>query len=124
MDAVRKRELFERGIELFNRGEFFTCHEVLEEIWLEEPEPEKPFFQGIIQMAAAFHHFQRGNRTGLDSLLRAGVEKLRRFPPVYHGLDLAALLAQLQPWFEHLENNRPLDALPLPTLRRDLTEAC
>jgi len=124
MEPVRKRELFERGLELFNRGEFFSCHEVLEEIWLEEPESEKPFYQGVIQVAAAFHHFQRGNRVGLDSLLRAGVEKLRRYPPDYHGLDLAALLEQLGPWFECLENKQPLGALPLPTIQRDRTEAC
>ena len=124
MEPERKRELFQRGVTLFNRGEFFTCHEVLEEIWLEEPESEKPFYQGIIQVAAAFHHFQRGNRAGVDSLLRAGVEKLCRFPPDYHSLDLAALLVQLQPWFECLENNQPLAALPLPTIQRDLKEAC
>lgn len=123
MEIERKRELFERGVDLFNRGEFFTCHEVLEEVWLEEPESEKPFYQGIIQIAAAFHHFQRGNRTGLDSLLRAGAEKLRRFPPTYHGLDLAALLVELQPWFECLANGRPLAALPLPAIQRDQTEA-
>lgn len=124
MESERKREFFQRGIDLFNRGEFFTCHEVLEEIWLEEPESEKPFYQGIIQVAAAFHHFQRGNRAGLESLLRAGVEKLRRFPPVYHGLDLAALLIELQPWFECLETNQPPGALPLPRIQRDRTEAC
>jgi hypothetical protein len=121
MDAVRKRKLFEHGLELFNRGEFFTSHEVLEEIWLEEPELEKPFYQGIIQIAAAFHHFQRGNRTGLASLLSAGAEKLRRFPPDSHGLDLGGLFLQLQPWFERLESGQPLEALPLPKIRRDPT---
>ena len=124
MEPVRKRELFHRGIELFNRGEFFICHEVLEEIWLDEPESEKPFYQGIIQVAAAFHHFQRGNRAGLDSLLRAGVEKLRRYPPDYHGLDLAALLVQLQPWFECLANDQPLEALSLPKIQKDQKQAC
>lgn len=123
MDAVRKRELFRRGIAHFNRGEFFTCHEVLEEIWLEESEAEKPFYQGIIQVAAGFHHFQRGNRTGFESLLRAGAEKLRQFPPDYHGLDLAALLVELGPWFECLENKGPLEAVPLPRLQWDSREA-
>lgn len=124
MDAVRKRELFERGIELFNRGEFFTCHEVLEEIWLEESEGEKPFYQGVIQVAAAFHHFQRGNRAGLDSLLRSGAEKLRRYPPGCHGLDLAALLVQLQSWLECLANGEPLGTMQPPKIRKLPMEAC
>jgi len=117
MEPERKRELFQRGIALFNRGEFFTCHEVLEEIWLEEPEEEKPFYQGIIQVAAAFHHFQRSNRAGLDSLLRGGVEKLRRFPPDHCGLNLAALMTALDPWLECLAKELPLEALALPSIQ-------
>lgn len=116
MDPERKRETFRRGIECFNRHEFFACHELLEEIWLEEPEGEKPFYQGIIQVAAAFHHFQRGNLAGLESLLRAGAEKLRGYPPDSHGIDLGGLLAALDPWLERLEHRRPLDTLSLPTI--------
>lgn len=118
MDAQRKQETFRRGIDCFNRREFFTCHELLEEIWLEEPPEEKPFYQGVIQVAAAFHHFQNGNLKGLRSLLAAGTEKLRRYPPDSHGVDLAGLLAQLDPWLLRLHNRQPLDDLPLPTLRR------
>ncbi|HXE74513.1 MAG TPA: DUF309 domain-containing protein [Candidatus Xenobia bacterium] len=114
MDAGRKHDLFRRGLDCFNRGEFFACHELLEEIWLEEPEEEKPFYQGLIQVAAAFHHHQRGNRTGLESLLRAGVEKLRRYRPSYHGVDLVALLAALTPWLDALENRQSTDHLQLP----------
>ena len=117
MDAERKRDLFRRGLDCFNQQQFFTCHELLEEIWLEEPEEEKPFYQGLIQVAAAFHHHQRGNRTGLDSLLRAGVEKLRRYPPAYHGVDLAALLAALDPWLDAVVRRQPTHDLLLPTIK-------
>lgn len=95
MDS-EKQEKFRRGIEHFNRGEFFTCHEVLEEIWLTETPAEKPFYQGLIQTAAAFHHFQRGNRSGAASLLAAGLEKLESFPAVYHGLELESLRVKLR----------------------------
>ncbi len=116
MDPVRKRELFRHGLDCFNQQQFFTCHELLEEIWLEEPEEEKLFYQGLIQVAAAFHHQQRGNRTGFESLLRAGVEKLRRYPPTYHGVDLAALLAALDPWLDCLERSQPTDHLTVPAI--------
>ncbi len=117
MDAQRKQTLFRRGLDCFNRGEFFTCHELLEEIWLEEPEEEKPFYQGLIQVAAAFHHHQRDNRIGLESLLRAGVEKLRHYPPTYHGVDLTALLAALDPWLDRLTRREPAADLPLPSIK-------
>ena len=116
MDADRKRDLFLRGLDCFNQREFFTCHELLEEIWLEEPEEEKLFYQGLIQVAAAFHHHQRGNLTGMESLLRTGVEKLRRYPPTCYGVDLAALLAALEPWLDQVTRRQPLENLPLPTI--------
>jgi hypothetical protein len=117
MENGRKRALFFRGLDCFNQREFFECHEVLEEIWLDETEEEKPFYQGIIQVAAGFHHYRNGNLAGTLSLLRQGVEKLRRYPPDSHGLDLAALLTALKPWLDHLGCGLPTDHLPLPAIR-------
>ena len=123
MDAECKRAAFWRGIDCFNRRQFFTCHEVLEEIWLEEPPEEKPFYQGLIQVAAAFHHFQQRNRKGMHSLLEAGAEKLRLYPPDYQGLDVAGLLRALEPWLERLARREGLNTLPLPTIKRTPTDA-
>ena len=118
MEAARKSEIFWRGIECFNRRQFFTCHELLAEIWLEESEQEKLYYQGLIQLAAAFHHFLNGNRAGTESLLRAGVQKLRQHTSTNTDLDLIGLLAELQPWLERLEAHQSLDALRLPTIQR------
>lgn len=116
MDAGRKREAFRRGIACFNQRRFFACHEVLEEIWLDEPEAEKPFYQGIIQVAAAFHHFQKGNLRGTLALLQAGTEKLRRYPGDYHDIDVAGLLTALTPWLDRLRGRQPTEDLSLPTI--------
>ncbi|MBI4467223.1 MAG: DUF309 domain-containing protein [Acidobacteria bacterium] len=118
VDPERKQEAFWRGLDCFNCGQFFTCHEVLEEIWLQERESEKPFYQGLIQVAAGFHHLiEKRNPPGALSLLRAGAEKLRRYPPDSHGIDLTGLLGQLVPWLEHLQQGLAADDLPLPTIR-------
>ena len=118
MDPERKQEAFWRGIACFNRGQFFTCHEVLEEIWLAEPEAEKLFYQGLIQVAAGFHHVvEKKNPRGALSLLRAGAEKLQSYPPAYHGIDLAGLLGTLASWLDRLERQQPADDLLLPTIR-------
>ena len=87
-------EQFERGVALFNARKFFEAHEAWEELWLVEREPEKTFLQGMIQLAAAFHHCRRGNSRGAKSLLAAGVAKLERFPDRHRGLALAQLRAQ------------------------------
>lgn len=91
-------DAFKEGIQLFNSQKFFECHEVLETLWLKAQGDEKVFLQGIIQVAAAFHHFSRGNPAGTQSLLEEGCNKLGRFGDTRSGLDLAGLLAQIGLW--------------------------
>jgi uncharacterized protein len=86
---------FARGVAHFNGGEFFEAHEVWEEIWLRAPAEEKPFLQGLIQIAAAFHHYKRGNLSGARSLLAAGTAKIRAFPGSHRGIDVDQLLRDL-----------------------------
>lgn len=117
MEPERKQELFQRGIACFNERRFFECHEVLEEIWLSETPEEKPFYQGLIQVAAGFHHYQNGNLTGAGSLTRQGLEKLAAFPPDHHRIDLAGLRARLAPWLEQLSRDTRRVGLALPTIR-------
>src|SRR3990167_8277106 len=108
MNPEAKQENLRRGLELFNQRRFFDCHEALEAIWLEESESEKPFYQGLIQVAAGFHQLlEKRNPKGALSLVGAGAEKLRRYPPDSHGLDVAGLLRALEPSLAHLPNPPP-----------------
>jgi len=91
-------DLFQRGIDQFNRREFFESHESWEVIWLAAPEPDKTFLQGIIQVAAALHHYHRGNRAGAQSLLRRGLKKMERFPADYRSLNLEEIRAACRQW--------------------------
>lgn len=117
MNTEHKQATLQHGIECFNRREFFECHEVLEELWLAETPEEKPFYQGLIQVASAFHHFRRGNLRGARSLLERGSEKLRGYPSPYHGVNLASLLAALVPWQEHFNQQQTPADLPLPAIK-------
>jgi hypothetical protein len=60
-------------------GEFFAAHEAWESRWLESQEPEKTFLQGLIQLTAAFHHFQRNNPLGATRLLQAAPSLLEPY---------------------------------------------
>ncbi len=97
---MKESEQFRKGIALFNERKFFEAHEVWEELWLVEPEPEKTFLQGLIQLAAACHHHSRGNASGTQSLLAAGLAKLRCFPDDHRGIALAELRAEAEKWAE------------------------
>lgn len=97
---MKESKQFRKGIELFNARKFFDAHEVWEGLWLVEPQPEKTFLQGLIQVAAACHHHSRGNPRGMQSLLVAGLAKLRRFPDDHRGIALAKLRAEAEKWAE------------------------
>ena len=114
MEPDHAGQLFQRGIEQFNCREFFAAHESWEEVWLAASEPDKTFLQGIIQVAAAFHHYLRGNPSGAQSLLAAGLSKLEHFPDNYRGVKLAHLREAARHWIEKLEGGQspPLEDLP------------
>jgi uncharacterized protein len=108
MKSAEKEEKFELGLAHFNSRMFFEAHEVWEEIWLVEAEPEKTFLQGLIQLAAAFHHYERGNPSGAESLLASGIVKLARFPERHHGLSIGELREAAKQWARLLgEGNSP-----------------
>jgi predicted metal-dependent hydrolase len=106
------REKYRRGIELFNRGEFFAAHEVLEDVWRAAPQTEKRFLQGLIQIAVGLHHHSTGNLTGARSLLARGAKNLRRYPERYAGMDVAALLQAVARWEQALARGEVLPEPP------------
>src|SRR5580704_6845696 len=88
MNPREKDRLFQKGLEAFNSAHFYDAHEHWEEVWLETPNPEKMFLQGLIQVAAAYHHFLKANHLGTRNLLHAGLVKLDLFPEEHRGLAI------------------------------------
>ncbi|GAW65337.1 protein of unknown function DUF309 [Geoanaerobacter pelophilus] len=78
-------------MEEFNRGEWFECHETLEELWVGEKGELRDFYQGVLQIAVALHHWRNGNFKGALILLQGGGECLRRVSSVCLKLDVAQL---------------------------------
>ena len=120
---MAKKSQFQRGIELFNAGKFFEAHEAWEEIWLAANEPEKTFLQGLIQVAAAFHHRSRRNRKGMESLLEAGLARLAQFPDRYRGIALAKLRMDAKASSGVAQNANPdIDTPPRIEFRPETSE--
>ena len=103
MDSHKRDLLYQKGLEAFNSGHFYDAHEHWEEVWLETPNPEKMFLQGLIQVAAAYHHFSRQNLPGTRNLLREGLLKLDRFPEVHGELEIEALRKAVRGWLAALK---------------------
>lgn len=102
MPTSEHQRKFRQGVEQFNTRHFFEAHETWEEIWLGSREPEKTFLQGIIQIAAAFHHYRRGNTQGTRTLLEAGLRRLEKFPAIHNHLALEALRVAARTWADTL----------------------
>ena len=85
-----------QGIELFNAGEYYEAHEVIEHEWHAERGPVRKLYQGILQIGVGLHHTRSGNHRGAVLLLTDGIEKTAEFVPEYRGLDTARLVREAQ----------------------------
>lgn len=88
--------------QLFNEREFYECHEVLEDLWMETSGKERPYYQGLIQTATAFYHLRNGNLAGARKLFTSGLDYLDPYPDAYQGFDLAGYKAVCRDWLQRV----------------------
>lgn len=105
LSSLEKDIFFKLGIELFNRQDFYECHESLEHIWLQEEGINRLFYQGLIQSASAFHHVKRGRYYPALQCLRKSIQKLFSFPSPHLKVDVGRLLSDLKTWEKKISEN-------------------
>lgn len=111
-----------RGIAEFNAGEWFACHDTLEELWAGERRTVKYLYQGILHVAVALHHWREGNFRGAVLLLGSAGKLLARVTPSCQGVDVATLLKEagrVREALERLGEERmeELDPVLIPRIR-------
>lgn len=112
---------FWQGIEEFNQREYYACHDTLEAIWMEANEPQKTFYQGILQVSVALYHLGNQNLRGAMILLGEGIGKLSRYQPDYETIEVTDLIIQSQDLLKYLqqvysENITSVDLESLPKI--------
>jgi predicted metal-dependent hydrolase len=95
------------GVEQFNQGQFYDCHDTLEAIWMEATEPQKTFYQGVLQISVALYHLSNQNLRGATILLGEGINRLRRYSPTYAAVNVEALLEQSTKLLVTLQQTQP-----------------
>ena len=121
-------DAFWEGVQQFNQREFYACHDTLEALWIEATEPDKKFYQGILQVAVALYHLGNQNWRGAVILMGEGMNRLRSYQPTYAGIDIEHFLAQTFQLFTTLQQTGPeqvaavMHQLGLPQLYDDSVE--
>jgi predicted metal-dependent hydrolase len=110
----------EEAVSLFNSGEYFTFHEVLEDVWRRDDAPDRSGWKGVIQAGVGYLHHRRGNRYGAIQTWTRAVRYLRQVESPYRGIDVDDLLRQVEAALRATEESGPdqLAPVPKPALRR------
>lgn len=93
--------------ECFNQGLFFEAHEVLEKIWLpQRKEANGAFYKGLIQLAGAFVHVQKGRPRPAGALLKLARANLGPYRPLNERLDVNSVLELIDKWLDQLNRGK------------------
>jgi uncharacterized protein len=111
-------EHFEEGLELFNAGRFFECHEAWEEVWKRTHGDEKLLYQGLIQAAVAILHAERGNLEGAVSLCEKAMAKLDPLPAVHENLTIGEMRTAVRKFISYATSHPGAGLPERPKLRR------
>ena len=104
------------AIFLFNSGDWYACHDSFEALWHETAGPMRPVLQGILQIAVAELHLERGNSRGATILMGEGLGRLKACPPNALDIDLVALINLSMQRLLALQQQGSLEGLELPRL--------
>jgi hypothetical protein len=95
------------GLACYARAEFFEAHEQWEKLWRQSEGQEKILLLGLIQLAVALCHHQRGNRAGARSLFAKSIHNLERCSEEYAGIAVARLRREACGWLTYLDAEVP-----------------
>ena len=113
-DAWRRLDLYLYGIDCYNLGYFWECHEAFEALWHASADPiTRDFFQGLIQLAAADIKWRVGAEGSAKALLTKSLGRLSSGPAIYMGLALAELRDAARAFWASIERGDPAAPPPL-----------
>jgi uncharacterized protein len=90
-EDLSKEEAIDKARVLFNRERYWKCHEVLENVWKQSEGEEKGLLNGVILIAAAFVHFQKGENETCIGILRRAHDKIKSAQGEYYRIKFDVL---------------------------------
>tara|TARA_B100000700_G_C15022627_1_gene846508 strand:- start:1245 stop:1658 length:414 start_codon:yes stop_codon:yes gene_type:complete len=114
--SVINDERFTRGLELFNKAQWYEAHDIFEDLWHELQGPERKSIQGILQIAVAQLHLERGNLKGATILYGEGLGRLRSLGTPNLGLNMEKLCDFIQQRLKSLQEFKKVKYTLNPSL--------
>ena len=112
------RERFREAIDVFNKGEFYECHDLLEDIWYEVRGDSRDFYQGIIHLAVGLHHLTvKNNIKGAILQLEKGIKKLTPYKPEFEGVEIGSLIKKFNLLLSGIKENKNYKIKSLPKIK-------
>jgi len=94
IEPIDVAHALELGAKRWDEQRYFEAHELLEVAWKHSSGADRELWKGVIQIAVACVHVQRGNLVGAQRLVKRGLRRLEASPDRHHDLDVAALRRQ------------------------------
>ena len=102
-------EELSQAITEFNKGQYWQCHETLEQVWLPEHYPLRLFYQGLIKAAVGLLHLERHNRRGATLKLGDAEYTLAPFLPRFMDVATGELCRDVMQRLVYLRAEGPVD---------------
>jgi len=106
MDLAEREHLL-KGIDLFNEGKYYECHDVMEYLWGHGTNELRDLYKGILHLAVALYHFRNHNLKGTESLLGSGVKLLEHYVPFSEGIDIFLLVSDAKAFLQQIPRGEP-----------------
>lgn len=84
-------DLAQQGIVKFNAGEYYTQHDLFEELWVAMDSPVRDLYRAILQVGVAYYQIERENYRGALKMLQRSVQWLVTLPDSCQGVDVKQL---------------------------------
>tara|TARA_B110000116_G_C16742306_1_gene539186 strand:- start:907 stop:1299 length:393 start_codon:yes stop_codon:yes gene_type:complete len=117
-----KYKLFTKGLDAFNKHDFYDAHEHWEDLWSDYRLQDAKFIQALIQLSVGYFHISNRNINGANGLLKKCMPKFILFKPAQRGLNVDKIIISIEASLKKLdsiENITEFDWSLVPKLEID-----
>ena len=99
-----KNDLYNKGVEAFEKHEFYDAHEYWEDLWSDYRLKDAKFIQALIQLSVGYFHITNNNKNGALGLLNKCIPKFEEYLSFHREIDVRYILNQVDKSIVEVDN--------------------